>query len=347
MLAGYGTQFSQWTGLEPGVITVMGGVLLGLAAGTVVRLTHLHRLTPEVGRSLLLRLRTWWIIAIVLALVVLLGRAAAVVLMGGVSLVALHEYLGLLPEPERSRVRGLFGWLVAATVLQYAFIWLGEYDLFIVFVPVVVFLGLTLRIVLTRDPAGFRHLVGTVQWGMMLLVFCLSHVAFLLTLPGETNPVGGPIGWFLFLVILTEFNDIAQALFGRPFGRHKIIPEVSPGKSWEGLAGAMVCTAILATVLAPRLTPLAEPAPALVGTTVGTWFVDLPVAPWPIILAVAISLAGFGGDIVISALKRDVHVKDSGTMLPGQGGILDRIDSLTFTAPLFFHAVRWLHGGAM
>lgn len=339
------TRIADWLGVSVGVLGVMTGILLALVLGTIARFAHLHRLPPEKGRSLVLRLRSWWVIAVVVGVAILLGRTATILLILVVSLLALREYVRLVPDDARDRCRSLAPWAIAATVLQYGWIWLGWEQVALVFLPVVAFLGLTLLVVLTRRPEGFLHVVGAVQWGMMLLVFCVSHVALLLAMPEATNPVGGVVGWFLFLVLLTELNDIAQALWGRPLGRHKIIPEVSPGKSWEGLLGAAVTTAIAAVLLAPVLTPLADPPPALEDTALAAWAEGWWIAPWPVAIALAISVAGFFGDIVISALKRDAHVKDSGTLLPGQGGILDRIDSLTFTAPLFYYVVQWLHGG--
>jgi phosphatidate cytidylyltransferase len=314
---------SELTGLPTGALWVMGGIFLALFLGTIARLTHLHKLPEQTAHSLVQRLRTWWIIAIVLALVVMLGPPATVGFVCLVSLLGLREYFALVPE--RSQFRYLARWAYAAAVLQYVWVYFQLFELFIIFVPVVVFLLLTVRIVFMRQREGFVHLVGTLQWGIMLLVFCISHLAFLLSLSPEPNPAGGGIGWFLYLVVLTEFNDIAQALWGRPFGSHKIVPQISPKKSWEGFVGAMVCTVILAVLLAPVLTPLGE-------STVRC-----------VIAGLIISVGGFCGDIAISAVKRDAHVKDSGTLLPGQGGILDRIDSLTFTAPLFFHYIRFLY----
>jgi phosphatidate cytidylyltransferase len=204
---------------------------------------------------------------------------------------------------------------------------------------VLVFLLLTLRMVLMREPHGVLHMTGILQGGMMILVFCLSHVAFLLSLSPDPNPAGGAIGLFLYLLLLTEFNDIAQAIWGRALGKHTVIREVSPSKSWEGLVGAVVCTTILAVLLAPVLTPLAS-TPQLLDVEV-----DVPfyLSPWAALAGLLIGIGGFFGDITMSAVKRDIGVKDSGTMLPGQGGVLDRIDSLTFTAPLFFHYVHFLY----
>jgi phosphatidate cytidylyltransferase len=332
-------RISAGIGVPQGVLYVLAGIFAALVIGSIARLSHLHALPEKKARSLKLRLRTWWAITIVLTIVVLAGRPAIIVMVGLVSLVALGEYFRIVPEAARAR--SLVAWVFAAAVLQYVWIALGWYELCLVFVPVIVFLLLTLRIVLRQEPAGFLHLVGTTQWGMMMLVFCLSHAAMLVILDDASNTVGGPVGWFVYLVLLTELNDILQALWGRPFGRHKVVPGVSPGKSWEGLAGAVVCTTVLAVLLAPVLTPLAAAPAAFAGDGAGPpWF----LSPWAAGAGLLIAVGGFFGDITMSAAKRDAHVKDSGTMLPGQGGILDRIDSLTFTAPMFFHAVHFLYG---
>jgi phosphatidate cytidylyltransferase len=332
------TQIAEWTGLPASVLWVLAGIFLALVVGSIFRITQLHRLPEETAHSLLHRLRTWWIIAIVLALVVVLGRPAIVGLFCLASLLGLREYLAMVPEP--ARYGRLSWWVYAAAIVQYTWIYFGLFELFLIFIPVLMFLLLTARIVALQRPEGFVHMVGTLQWGLMMFVFCLSHVAFLLTLPSSTNPVGGAVGWFLYLVLLTELNDIAQALVGRPLGRHKVIPGISPGKSWEGLIGGVLVTTVAAVLLAPALTPLGEPSAWLVENGVRLPF---GLSPLAIGAGLVIGVSGFFGDIAVSAVKRDAHVKDSGTLLPGQGGVLDRVDSLTFTAPLFFYCVYFLY----
>jgi phosphatidate cytidylyltransferase len=125
----------------------------------------------------------------------------------------------------------------------------------------------------------------------------------------------------LFLVALTQFNDVAQFTWGKLFGKHKIVPKVSPKKTWEGFLGGFVSTIIAAAIAGPFLTPLPFYYAAIAGAV--------------------IAIAGFLGDITISAFKRDLGVKDSGGLIPGHGGILDRVDSLTYAAPVFTHFVRY------
>jgi phosphatidate cytidylyltransferase len=203
--------------------------------------------------------------------------------------------------------------------------WVGQawYGMFIVFIPVYVFLLLPLRMVIIGETKEFLRAAGTLHWGIMTLVFGISHIAYLLVLPEANNPNAGGPGLVLFLVFLTQFNDVAQYLWGKNLGRHKIIPKVSPNKTWEGFLGGVATTTLLSALLSDWLTPM----------------------PWTVAVAAGllISIAGFIGDVTISALKRDIGLKDSGSMLPGHGGILDRIDSLTYTAPLFFHFIYYLY----
>jgi phosphatidate cytidylyltransferase len=154
---------------------------------------------------------------------------------------------------------------------------------------------------------------------VLLFVYCLSHLAYLLSL-GSTVAGGSGRELFLYLVFLTEMNDVSAFIVGRLFGRRRIAPAVSPNKTVEGFAGALAVTTLLA-VLLRFLTPFSAPCAAFVG--------------------VALSIAGLFGDLTVSAVKRDVGVKDASDFIPGHGGILDRVDSLTFTAPLFLHFVRY------
>ena len=139
--------------------------------------------------------------------------------------------------------------------------------------------------------------------------------------PVGTNTIGGK-ELVLYLVMLTELNDILQYIWGKSIGKRKIVPKVSPNKTVEGFLGAFVSIGVLA-VMFSFLTPFA--------------WVEALVA------GMIISIAGFVGDVVISMIKRDIGVKNSGDILPGHGGILDRVDSLVYTAPLFFHYVYYLY----
>jgi phosphatidate cytidylyltransferase len=242
-------------------------------------------------------------------------------LFGFLSFLALKEYLSLIPTRRADR-RVLF-WTYLAILAQYYWVGIAWYGLFIIFIPVYMFLFLPIRMILIGETEGFLKAAGTLHWGLMTTVFCLSHAAYLLVLPEEVNPAAGGAGLLLFLVFLTELNDILQYIWGKLLGQHKIIPKVSPNKTWEGFLGGVVTTTFVAVLLAPWLTPLNLWQSGFAGILIAT--------------------AGFFGDVSISAIKRDLGIKDSGNLLPGHGGILDRVDSLTYTAPLFFHFIYYLH----
>lgn len=295
------------------------GVLLAVASLTSIAL---QRLRPERDyQELRERVRTWWLIVAVFAVAVLFNRTVSVVVLGFVSFLAFKEYLSLIPT-RRADHRVLF-WAYLAIPLQFYWVWSGWYGLFIIFIPVYVFLFLPMRMILIGETQGFLHAIGTLHWGLMVTVFSLSHMAYLLVLPAQSNPAGGAMGLLIYLVFLTEINDVAQYIWGKSFGRRKIVPKVSPNKTVAGFLGGVMTTSVLAVVLAPWLTPLT------ILESIGAGFL--------------VGIAGFVGDVTLSALKRDLGVKDSGSLLPGHGGLLDRLDSLTYTAPLFFHYAYFLH----
>jgi phosphatidate cytidylyltransferase len=307
-------------------------VALAIASALIARLI---RKSPDRDyRELKLRVRTWWIIVGLFALAVLLNRLGVLVFFGLVSGLALREYLSLV-HPRAADWRILL-WAYLCIPLQYYWIYLEWYGMFIIFIPVYLFLLLPTRLVLMGITDGFLQATSALHWGLMTTVFSISHAAYLLVLePGE-NPRLPPqwsagagqasagAGLLLLLVLLTELNDILQYVWGKSFGRIHIAPRVSPRKTLAGFLGGVASTTVLAAIVGPWLTFMDWPRSLLAGLIIG--------------------LAGFAGDLSISAVKRDLHVKDSGTALPGHGGILDRIDSLTYTAPLFFHFVWYSYG---
>ncbi|MBK5142851.1 phosphatidate cytidylyltransferase [Budviciaceae bacterium BWR-B9] len=264
------------------------------------------------------RINTWWWIVIVFALAISTPRAISLTIFAIISFLALKEYLTLIPTRRTDHMPLL--WAYIAIPIQYYWIGIEWYSMFLVFIPVYVFLFLPMRMVLIGNNKDFLHSASMLHWGVMTTVFAISHVAYLTVLPGK--PETGPL-LVIFLVVLTECNDIAQYLWGKSFGRIKVIPKVSPNKTLEGLVGGVVTTMFLAWLLGGILTPLNGWESVLVGLLIG--------------------VTGFIGDVVMSAVKRDIGVKDSGKLLPGHGGILDRLDSLIYTAPLFFHVLYYLH----
>ncbi|MBM3114416.1 phosphatidate cytidylyltransferase [Jeongeupia naejangsanensis] len=269
------------------------------------------------------RVRTWWWIVAVFVLAISVNREVSLVVLGFVSFLAFKEYLTLVPTRRADHLPLL--WAYLAIPIQYFWIWYGWYGMFIIFIPVYAFLFLPMRMVLIGETQGFLRAASTLHWGLMTTVFSLSHMAYLLVLP--TDVTGSMKGdgalLVLFLVVLTQFNDVAQYLWGKAVGRTKAIPKVSPNKTVAGMLGGALTTTLLGLILGPVLTPMGMAHSAMAGLLIG--------------------VTGFVGDVVMSGVKRDLGVKDSGDLLPGHGGILDRLDSLTYTAPLFFHYLRYLY----
>jgi phosphatidate cytidylyltransferase len=303
------------------VLWGIAGVFVILVVASVIVLV-LTRARPERDYGeLKARISSWWVMVTVMSLAIALSPVVSLVFLGFVSFLALKEYFSLIPTRRADR-RVLF-WAYLAIPVQFYWIGIEWYGMFIIFIPVYMFLFLPLALLVTGQTDGFLRAAGTLHWGLMTMVFAIGHAAYLLALPDSGNPAAGSAGLLLFLIFLTQFNDVAQYVWGKLFGRRKVAPAVSPNKTVEGLLGGVLTTTVLAWLIAPHLTPLVS------------W--QAPAA------GLIIGLAGFVGDVTISALKRDLGVKDSGSLIPGHGGVLDRVDSLTFTAPLFFHYIYYLH----
>lgn len=280
-------------------------VLAVLVAGTVASIRF-----PAIRD----RVKTWWAIAALLGGAMALGPGAVVAVFAFVSFVALREYLSLVPTRREDRPALLVAYAIVPAA--YALIAFDFYGIFLVAIPVWAFLLMPALLVLNGRTSGYLAAAGTLHWGLVVTVYNIGHAALLATAPDGEAPAGG-LGLLFFLLVATGLNDVFQYVAGKSIGGPKIMPTVSPGKTWAGFIGGVLGTGLLVALLAPLYTPL----------------------PWAaiLILAVLLPVAGFAGDVTMSAIKRDLGVKDSGKLLPGHGGILDRVDSLTFTAPLVFH----------
>ena len=308
MIASFVNLFSGESGI------VLGGTVVALTLSTI--LIHVKFPTQELKD----RMKSWWYIVGFFIIGAMLHTTVAMFFFGFLSYFALKEYFTLIPTRRTDRRVVFYAYL--AIIFQYYFAGIEWYGMFIIWIPVFLFLLLPFRQILIGDTKGFLENTARVQWGLMMFVFGLSHLAYMITLaPVGTHNVGGK-ELVLYLVLLTELNDILQYIWGKSIGKRKIVPKVSPNKTVEGFLGAFIGISILA-ILFSFLTPF-------------VWYEAL-------VAGMIISMGGFVGDVVISMIKRDIGVKDSGTMLPGHGGILDRVDSLIYTAPLFFHYVYYLY----
>ena len=264
------------------------------------------------------RTRAWWVMVAVFFLAMLSGGIGSVILFGLTSFLALREFITMTPTKRGDH--GTLLWLFfAITPIQYGLVAIGWYGLFAIFIPVYAFLFVPLRSVLSGDCERFLERTATMQWALMICVYCVSHAAALLTL--EIPGFEGQNGKLLFyFVLVVQASDVLQYICGKLFGKHKIAPTVSPNKTWEGFLGGVATATLLGTAL---------------------WWAT-PFTPWQAAgMSLAITLMGFVGGLVMSAIKRDRGVKDYGTLIQGHGGVMDRIDSLCFSAPVFFHLTRY------
>ncbi|MCP3670915.1 MAG: phosphatidate cytidylyltransferase [Gammaproteobacteria bacterium] len=298
----------------------MIAVLGLLSVATVIQFIMAQSNPGKDYSELRQRITSWWWIIGLLFLFLAVGTNAAIVFFACISYLALKEFLSIVST--RQVDRNVIFWAYLCIPVQYYWVAIGWYGLFIIFIPVYMFLFIPMRMVLSGETEGFIKAAGILHWAVMLTVFSVSHIAYLLVLPDKNVSAGG-IGLVLYLLFMTQFNDVNQYLWGKTFGKRKIIPKVSPNKTWEGFIGGVMTITLVAGFIAPYLTPLDQ----LQGFIAG----------------LIISVSGFVGDVVISSVKRDLNIKDSGHLLPGHGGILDRLDSLIYTAPLFFHYIYYLH----
>ncbi|HEY1985400.1 MAG TPA: phosphatidate cytidylyltransferase [Terracidiphilus sp.] len=162
-------------------------------------------------------------------------------------------------------------------------------------------------------------------------IFCLFYVGFtLISIPALREQNNGP-SLLVFLLCVVWAGDIAALYIGRPFGRHKLAPTLSPNKTWEGSIASVIGSLLVAGGLLGLAEFLARWNSVKLSYADEVWWYWL-------LLAVLVNIAAQVGDLAESALKRSAGVKDSGTLLPGHGGILDRIDALLLAAPALWYA---------
>src|SRR6476620_6040659 len=250
--------------LAPAVTWTLLAVVVALIAATAIVRAKIRRQPERDFRELWLRVRTWWVIAILFIVAVLSNRGGVLIFFALVSTLALREYLTLVP-PRAADWRVLT--LAFASIpLQYLWIYWEWYGMFIIFIPVYLFLLIPTRMVMMGVTDGFLQSTSALHWGLMTTVFSISHAAYLLVLrPGAAPrwPVHGPVesesvlvgaGLLIFLVLLTELNDIFQYLWGKSLGHYRVAPHISPGKTWAGFLGGVGSTTLLGAIVGPWLT---------------------------------------------------------------------------------------------
>ncbi|MFD2656536.1 phosphatidate cytidylyltransferase [Gracilibacillus thailandensis] len=261
-----------------------------------------------------LRVKTWWGMFTIFCFATLFNTTVSLIAIMILCFFALREYFSMMKT--RKSDRRIFLWSYLMIPLQFYWIYIGWYGMFIVFIPVYVFLFLPLPRIIGKGTVGFLRSVSFTQWGLILMVFGLSHLAYF---PVATPEFGANL--VLYLIILTQVNDVTQYLISLYLGKRKVAPTANPYITWEGFIGALIATTVISYCVYPLLTPL-----------------DLTFG---IASGILISVSGYFGSLTISVLKRDLLIGNKEALERLKDRYLNRIDSLTYTAPVFFHVIRY------
>jgi phosphatidate cytidylyltransferase len=302
--------------------TVMGAVLALLVVASAIGRTLARRARSDASREVVAnlnaRIGAWWWMVAILCVCFVLGRMATLVLFALASFFALREFLTLTPTRRGDHLPLVLCFYLAIP-LQYWLIGIDWYGMFAICIPVYGFLLLPAITALGGDTEAFLERTTKIQWGLMLTVYCISYApaVLLLHVPGYE---GQNLLLLLYLLLVVQISDVLQYVFGKLFGRRKLAPSVSPSKTVEGLLGGGL---------------------SAVAVGAGLWWIT-PFSLWGSAgMSLIIVVAGFLGGLALSAVKRSLGAKDWGHIIEGHGGILDRLDSVSFAAPVFFHVVHY------
>lgn len=308
------------------VIQLLVGLGLLLVTASVIGFVLSRKVQSESARATVTnlneRINAWWVMVAVFGVAFLLGPVVTLVLFGLVSLKGLREYaqaIGLDAHAIGLRQRLLF----VLVVVQYVLIGVDWYGLYAIFIPVYGFLMVLMVSALHGHTENLLERLAKAHLGLMLCAFCISHAPALLLLriPGFSadNPAANALLLF-YLLLVVQLSDVLQYVFGKLFGKTPLAPAVSPSKTVEGLVGGGLGAVAIGAAM-HWITPF------------NAWQAAL--------MAAVIVIGGVLGGLSMSAIKRSAGVKDWGTAVKGHGGVLDRMDSVLFAAPLFFHFTRY------
>lgn len=291
------------------VATIVGAVLGARDDGQSATIVNLNQ-----------RIRAWWAMIAIMAIAIGLGPIATYVVFMFLSYLTLREFITLTPTTASDHTTLFVAFFIAIPV-QYVLLAVNWYGMYSIFVPVHLFFALSFVSALTQDTRDFLSRNAKINWALMVCVYGLSHAPALLILDIRGYDGHNALLLFYFLLVV-QISDVLQYVVGKLFGRRKIAPHLSPSKTVEGFIGGGLLATLCGGALY-RVTPFGFGAALL--------------------MSLAIVLAGFVGGLVLSAVKRSLGAKDWGTMIAGHGGMLDRVDSICFAAPVFFHLVRYVY----
>jgi phosphatidate cytidylyltransferase len=321
---------------------VLGLLVVAYVTGGLMKRYPEHALNPALIERFNHRIRVWWLMCAILVAGFLLGRVPTIILFGCLSFWALREFITMTPT-RRGDHRTLFWVFFVFTPAQYIIVCLGRgayeqwfgvphrdfYGLYSVAIPVYALLFIPMRIALSGDPRRFLERSAKIQAGLFICVYCLSYAPALLNL--ELTTSGGALwgdphshlqnaGLLFYFILIVQLGDMFQQVWSRLAGRRVIAPKINASRTWEGLLGGVTSTTLVGALL---------------------WWAT-PFQFWQAAcMSMVVVAAGFGGGMVMSAIKRDRGVEDYGTLVQGHPGVLDRIDSLCFAAPIFYHLTRY------
>jgi phosphatidate cytidylyltransferase len=272
-------------------------------------------------QEMITRTHSWWMIFILYLVFFCIHPRFGQVGLALLGFGALKEFFDKFPEEQLPRRVRLLASIFA--FVQFGIASQGHVLPTAILLPVFFFILVTVWTLLFEAQKVVMTAPMIALWGLLLTVSGLSHLALLLSVSTIAGWAGTMSGIFLYFVFLTQFNDVLQFIWGSLFGRHLIAPELSPKKTWEGFLGGVMTTTVLAFVLRD-ITPFSALQSLLVGAGLG--------------------ITGYLGDLNISAIKRNLNLKDMGTLIPGHGGLLDRIDSLTLSSLIYFYLIEYWYG---
>lgn len=321
---------------------VLGLLVIAYVAGRLMKRYPDHSLNPAMIEQFNHRIRVWWLMGAIFVAGFLMGRATTIILFGCISFWALREFITMTPT-RRGDHRTLFWVFFFFTPLQYVLIsfsrdtyaqWFGDssrdfYGVYSIAIPVYALLFIPMRIAFSDDPKRFLERSAKIQSGLFICVYCLSYAPALLNLSLRTS-AGEPwgdldshlpnAGLLFYFILIVQLGDVLQYLWSRLAGRRVIAPKINASRTWEGLLGGVTSTTVVGALL---------------------WWAT-PFQFWQAAcMSMVVATMGFGGSMVMSAIKRDRGVADYGTLVQGHHGVLDRIDSLCFAAPVFYHLTRY------
>jgi phosphatidate cytidylyltransferase len=297
---------------------VLAFLTAGTLAGLILRRTVKSQRARDIVSNMNTRILTWWALIAIFGLALVLGEMGVITFFGLLSFLALREFVTITPTHPADH-RTLFWTFFLFTPLQYYLVGVRWYGMFSILIPVYAFLSIPMRSALAGDTNRFLERTAKIQWGLMVCTYCLSYAPALLVLeiPGYAKRNASLLFFFL---IVAQGSDVLQYAWGKLAGRTRIAPSVSPDKTLEGFCGGVLTASGLGA--------------ALYWATPFKWWQAA-------LISLLTTLMGFAGSLTMSAIKRDRGVKDYGTIVPGHGGVLDRIDSICFAAPVFFHVTRY------